>query len=205
MASANYINRGYSIQVRARGCESKEAVLGEWRVDTFNGAVFVKRGDKYQAPTVSSAGQRPAGYRVRTEIPLRAPGHRSLQLLVDARVTPAIEEAGGAALDSPDAPSDLKTLKNAQLRIVDASGRVTQVKTFDRPLAQLKPLDVPADNPQTALQTIDYKAMMGIANGPFTSVVEVANDRWRFPMAADDCDGVAANADRGLRPPRSIS
>jgi len=186
VATANYINRGYALEVRARGCKAKEEVLGLWRVDSFNGAVFVKRSDKYSAPVVSLANQRPAGYRVRTEIPLRAPDRGSLQLMVDARVTPAIEEAGGAALDSPDAPSELKKFKNAQLRIVDASGRVTQIKTFGRPLAQLTPLDVASDSPQTVLLTLDYSAIMGIDNGPITSVVEIANDRWRYAGARDE-------------------
>jgi hypothetical protein len=111
-----------------------------------------------------------------------------LQLLQDARVTPALQkklwEMGGV-------PEDFA---NAAVRIVKPDGAVADSTELERPLARLDPMpaNLYDDSRQTWLVTTDYSTGTGSYAGPITTFVEVHDGRLHWLEATDSATGKTA-------------
>jgi hypothetical protein len=127
----------------------------------------------------------PAGYAVHRSLPLDAATNGvagALQILEDARITPALRQDMWQQTDDTDlvlAPKDplratfaKAPLQPAHLRLVDASGKIVTDQAFEVPLAEIERRQL-HDGPPTFLVSSDHSVGTGSYAGLKTRLMMV--------------------------------
>lgn len=133
----------------------------------------------------------PAGYRLAQTLVTQEGS--SLQVLEDQRISAQLhKDSWGSGLDedSFDEPGDLveNPLREAQVRLVSASGAVIAHKDLGYPLAKVKKAALNGQPEPVYFLTIDQTAPMGSYSGPATQLLLPAKQQLE-PVGYQDADG----------------
>lgn len=130
----------------------------------------------------------PSGYVINQSFDFNfEKNHRgSLQLLQDERITPALQEKGGAS-DDPVASLDdedplkqdlVKTpLRPSRLRLIDSDGHVLDEEDLKAPLAKIDTADLYGSKLTTYLVSVDHDVGAGSYTGIETMLVEIKDNK----------------------------
>jgi len=135
----------------------------------------------------------PAGYRLAQK--LVTPDGSVLQVLEDQRISAQLHsESWGNGLDedSFDEPGDLvdSPLREAQVRLVSASGEVIAHEDLGYPLAQVEKAPLKGLPEPVYFLTIDQTAPMGSYSGPATQLL-LPDKQQLKPLSYQGTDGKA--------------
>jgi hypothetical protein len=118
-----------------------------------------------------------------------------LQILEDSRLTPERREklwgSGGINIDDDPTLSTFRSEPphNAQLRILDAKGNVSEILPLEQPLAKLSSTMLYGTLQPTYLVTVDYSAGFGSYSGPITLLGEVHDGSLHWLEAVNRATG----------------
>jgi len=135
----------------------------------------------------------PAGYRLAQK--LVTPDGSVLQVLEDQRISAQLHSdswGNGLDEDSFDEPGDLvdSPLREAQVRLVSASGEVIAHENLGYPLAQVEKAPLKGLPEPVYFLTIDQTAPMGSYSGPATQLL-LPDKQQLKPLSYQGTDGKA--------------